>query len=705
MHRTIRLLLSAMLLMLLLQPAHAADNRLYLVSQYNFGAKTGFYLGFENATNGANRVPLSTVRLILAVGDGTNWRFLSRQPAFETGRDYVVTGTIAPQKARLELDGKTLQEESCRLKGDESPLLINDSPGWARAPAEYLIAMKSLRITRDGKPSVTLDLSSGQPLPVRLFGGLDTRRNETWRPVKGETLRIEVTLRIDRRPEDLHASAPFLDRFGQSRHAEWSGKVRSDTDLKRAAREEEALRKTMPPPADYDAYGGYKRAGWRGVANGFYTAIQRDGRWWLLSPQGNPTFYTGVDTAPALAWDTTPVTGREFLFAELPPRTGPTASAWSENPWGADPGIATVAFHSANMARKYGPDWQQAEKRLTAQRLRSWGFSGLGKFCDILPGVPSIPVLNYSGIPKLARHPDIFDPAVQNAFQEALRKQIAPHTNDATIVGWSIGNEYDEIITPEEIQEILKRPGTVPAKRALIDYAVDMLSGGDVSKAAQAGGVSATDRAALYTAMPVFSKETVESLRRFYADRYYAYLYKTVKDLDPHHLYFGFWISYGWWVNEEDWRLIGRHCDVIGYDRYAYAFSEPNFDRLMQETNKPIYCGEFSFPPGYHGERGYGFYNSSVEDEAMAGKYYARWIQEAASNPYCIGTGWFQYRDEPLTGRGPGHGTALVYGEDFAFGIVDVTDRPKWTLVKAMRDANLTAVKRRLAASSAQARH
>ena len=702
MRTTVRFLLSAALL-LLWQSAHAADNRLYLVSQYDFGAKQGFYLGFENATNEGKPMPLSTVHLILAVGDGANWRFLNTQPAFETGRDYVVTGTIAPQNARLELNGKLLQEAPCRLQPNDTPLLINDSPGWARASTEYLITTKSLRITRNGKPAITLDLSSGQPLPVRLFGGLDTRRNETWRPGKDETLKIEVTIQIDRRPDDLHLSAPFLDRFGQSRHAEWPGKVRSEADLKRAAQEETAQLKTMPPSADYDAYGGYKRATWHGTATGFYAVTQHDGRWWLLSPQGNPTFYTGVDTAPALDWDTTPVTGREFLFAELPPRTGATASAWRENPWGSDPGSLTVAFHSANMALKYGSDWQQTEKSLTVQRLRAWGFSGMGKFCDILPETPSIPVLNYAGVPKVARHPDIFDPAVQTLFQESLRKQIAPRANDGYIVGWSIGNEYDEIITPEEIQEILKKPGTVPAKRALIDYAVDTLFGGDVSKTAQAGGVQAADRDALHATAPTFPKETLEKLRRFYADRYYGYLYKTVKELDPHHFYFGFWISYGWWVNEEDWRLIGRHCDVIGYDRYTYAFSEPAFDRLMQETNKPTFCGEFSFPAGYHGDRGYGFYPSSVEDDAMAGKYYARWVQEAASNPYCIGTGWFQYRDEPLTGRGPGHGTGLVYGENFAFGIVDVTDRPKGALVKAMREANLSAVKRRLAAALMQA--
>lgn len=691
-------------LLLCLQAAHAADNRLYLVSQYDFGAKTGFYLGFENHAEDGKLAALSAIRLILAVGDGVNWHFLGNSPALEPGHDYVVEGAIEARHARLILDGKMLQEEDCALKGDNSSLLINDSPGWARGPADYVILMKSLRISRNGNPSVTLDLSSRQPLPVRLFGGLDSRRNDYWRVVKNDALNFRVTFRVDKRPADLHDFAPFLDRFGQSRYAEWPTKAHSEADLERAAQTEQEMLKSLPPSPDYDKFGGYKESSWHGKATGYFSLENRDGRWWLISPQGNPTFYTSIDTSPALAWDTTPVDGREHLFAELPSRTGPTAPAWRSNAWGSEPGIASVAFHSANMLKKYGPGWQAVEKKLTAERVHSWGFSGLGKFCDPVAGLTSIPVLNYPGVPKLVRHPDVFDPAVQAAFKESLRKQIAPHTNDPFVVGWSIGNEYDEIVTPDEIQDILKKPGNVASKKALVDYAVDTLFGGDVGKAAKAGNVTASDRDGLYAAVPAFPKETVEVLRRFYADRYYDYLYRTVKELDPHHLYFGFWISYGWWVNEEDWRLIGRHCDVIGYDRYTYSFGSPDFDRLVKETDKPIYCGEFSFPPGYRGERGYGFYPSSVEDDATAGRYYGVWIRTAATNPYCVGVGWFQYRDEPLTGRGPGHGTDLVYGENFAFGFVDVTDQPKWTLVKAVREANLSAVNLRLKSGKGSAK-
>jgi uncharacterized protein (TIGR03437 family) len=61
--------------------------------------------------------------------------------------------------------------------------------------------------------------------------------------------------------------------------------------------------------------------------------------------------------------------------------------------------------------------------------------------------------------------------------------------------------------------------------------------------------------------------------------------------------------------------------------------------------------------------------------------------------------GWFEYRDEPVSGRGFLGETDLdlVEGEDYAFGMVDVADRPKYDLVNPVRTTNLAMAQRRLA--------
>ena len=77
--------------------------------------------------------------------------------------------------------------------------------------------------------------------------------------------------------------------------------------------------------------------------------------------------------------------------------------------------------------------------------------------------------------------------------------------------------------------------------------------------------------------------------------------------------------------------------------------------------------------------------------EASEPVLYSEWIKAATANPYCVGVNWFQYRDEPVTGRGPGNGDYLVLGEDYAFGLVKVTDQPRWSVVSSMRATNFQA--------------
>ena len=102
--------------------------------------------------------------------------------------------------------------------------------------------------------------------------------------------------------------------------------------------------------------------------------------------------------------------------------------------------------------------------------------------------------------------------------------------------------------------------------------------------------------------------------------------------------------------------------------------------------------GEFSFPSDYDGQRGFGSLFASAESESQAGDWYAAWLKAAVANPNCVGVSWFAYEDEPVSGTGAGSGsnvgTALVYGEDYAFGMVDITDQPKYDLVNKVRAAN-----------------
>lgn len=666
--------------------AWAQSNcRLYVASQYEWTSRTGFYLDLEGSR-------LDSLPLILGAADGREWRFISVMPPFEQGRDYEVKAVLGPAGCELWLDGAQVASMSDGWTPAAQPLEASYRPAWANEPGDWLCSVPSISVTvtRDGqevdrfappmeRATTTVALQLFEPgLPAG--SALDTR--------PGDTVTIEARLRFEN--SDPRRWAPFIDRYGQCVYADLPDRITDDRQLRDDIAAEDAILDTMPRPEGFDAFGGATGLGWKEAPTGFFRILQRDGKWWLITPEGNPCFYTGVCAAPATMWETTPVTDREHLFEWLPSREEPWAAAWRHNVWSAGDNADYCCLHTCNLIRKYGDDWEAQATERSRKRLAAWGFSGGGKWGSP-GGLVDIPVLGSWDVPRLAGHMDVFDPAMVKRLHASLQTQMAPRLGDPLVLGWSLGNEYDEIIKRAEVREIMRKPADTPAKRAMMDHLLATSYGGSLPALCSAWKVEAQTLEDLYATRPEPSDADVEVMRLHYEDRYYATIYETVKSIDPNHLYLGCWVVPGWWESEDDWNLIARHCDVVGYDRYTREYSEERLQRLQRNAGKPTFCGEYSFPAWYGGTRGFGRYGCNARDDEEAGELYYRWLQSAAADPYCVGMSWFFYRDQPLTGRGPGRGTALVYGEHFAFGLITETDRPKWPMVTRMRQANLQA--------------
>ncbi len=677
-----------------------AAHRYYFASQHDWQGRKGFYLSFENETPDPV-CPLETLKIALGVADGNSWRFIVATPKWEWNKPYRLVARITASGAELWLNNTLLGKSEGRFAPHGGSLEVATVPSFASGQTNYRPTRHRVSITmgRRSQQEFSLETREDIPEPVRMFN-IET----LWgKPIRRTPFAVDLPLNIEANfrlvpMPDWKRYQPYIDRFGQCRYVRSPNRVQTDDDLRRSLEEEKRTLAQWGLPRDFDPYGGYLKAGWREQATGFYRVVRRGRNWWLITPEGNPCFYVGVCSVPALTWEMTPVSEREAVFEWLPPREGRTAEVWRKDVWGERANTDYVCLHAVNLMRRFGEDWKAQSIQLAKQRLLTWGFSGGGKW-DRIDGFPFAPVLGRWEIPNLVRHPDIFDPAVQAQLREHLRRQIEPFRNSPWVLGWSLGNEYDEIFTRDEIAQILRLPGAPAGKRALIDYALENLYRNQISEMARAWRVDARDRSALYSATLTPRDEDIEPLRRYYAERYYSWVYRTVKELDPNHLYFGFWIVPGWWENEEDWTLSARHCDVLGYDRYAPDFADEWMKRLIERIDKPVLCGEFSFPAWYDGARAYGRYPTWAKDEAESGELYRRWVTDAARHPACVGVMWFQYRDQPLTGRGPGRGNMLVIGEHFAFGLVDFCDRPKWEMLRRMREVNLRAAQIRLQAT------
>jgi hypothetical protein len=645
--------------------ADLVENRFILVDQSDWGAQKGFYIDIEN--KGADpSLPIDRARLILGVGDGWNWRYIVAPAAFRIGQEVRVQAKISSSQAVLSIDGTQVGTSSGAFASSDRDLLLAQRPSWASAPASYRIDLGRC-LVQQGLTSASADPEPASSQALALFEDPMPKRL-TFHVVQGEVLTIDTSFRIS--ADTAPSIKGLVDAYGQAVAASWPGKVQRDADLKRSAVLEGKRIEGWHRPSDWDPYGGLRSAPWHEKKTGFYRIVKHGQVWWMVSPAGNPLFYTGLCTSPALRWEMTPVDGREEMFQALPPKTGATADLWAAtSPWGDGPGNY-FAPQAWNMLKKFGADWTKKATEEFKRRIDAWAFCGQGKWSDgVAQGVPRVPVLSLDA-KRIVRHPDVFDEAVREQLKKSLAKQIGPLRNDPLVVGFSIGNEFDEIVTTDEVKTILQSHADSPAAKA-IRRAVTDLSG----------------------------DAQIEKARQFYAQAYYGYLYRTVKELDPNHLYFGFWIVPGWWQNNSDWDLIAPYCDAIGYDRYAHTYS--GLENLLARHDKPVLLGEFSHPAWYGGRRGYGRYEASfVEADRDSGRNYAEWLSAASKDPKCIGALWFQYRDEPLTGRGPGKGAKAAIGEHYAFGFVDVTDQPKWDLITQAREANLRATRDRLATGS-----
>ena len=69
--------------------------------------------------------------------------------------------------------------------------------------------------------------------------------------------------------------------------------------------------------------------------------------------------------------------------------------------------------------------------------------------------------------------------------------------------------------------------------------------------------------------------------------------------------------------------------------------------------------------------------------EEERGPAYANFLKKALEEPQIVGVHWFQYLDQPVTGR-------LLDGENGHLGLVAITDRPWDGFVSAVRKANLS---------------
>jgi hypothetical protein len=445
-------------------------------------------------------------------------------------------------------------------------------------------------------------------------------------PVGSPTLEIRSTTLATNDPGDaVLEGKPLIDEFGQYTHADWPGKARALDQLKQAwATEATALKNA---PSNRCPYGGF--LGTSAKATGFFRVEQIDGRWWFVCPDGHLFYSTGLNGVGTFA--ATRVTGREDLFAAQPP-----ATLASFSPSGRSFG---GSFYTWNLQRRFGDDWRQKWADFTTQRLASWGFNTMHNWGTPRGGQPeprvpyAVMLRGWQADPAFMGLPDVYAEEFARRADEAASRQLTPLRDDPYVLGCFIGNEPPWPGRESQLcSEILSGPASEMQKRLKAH-----LTESDT---------------------PARRRDFVLEAFARYVDTINA----AVRRYDPHHLNLG--IRFGGGPSEAVVKAA-RGFDVFSENIYSYGPSRTNLDKLYAMVQRPILIGEFHIGAPERGLAQGLVQAANQEERAVAYRYY---VEQCAAHPALVGTHWFQWLDQPTTGRND--------GENYNIGFIDVTDQP-----------------------------
>ena len=526
----------------------------------------------------------------------------------------------------------------------------------------------------------------------------------------------------------------LVDAYGQSARSKWPEKISNDEQLKSVAAKEQQQLKTWlaeREKSSLDKFGGWNK-GPAFKASGFFRTEKRDGRWYLVTPEGHPFYSLGVNTVSPQV-NQTYVAGREWMFESLPKADEPLASHFGEGDNrggnGADQGRGYgngrwYDFYGANLQRLYGEPCaaqahaeppaapckatvdQQKWATHTLDRLQAWGFNTVGNWsADALADAERVPytlplsiVGDYTSISTgsdwWGGMPDPFDPRFAMATERAVAIAARDHRDDPWLIGYYADNELAWAGPGDDPQSryalaygTLKMTTDVPAKRAFLKQLRDKYR--NQAGLSKAWGIDLPawelmEDPGFVPPMPNPEHPEIENdfkyFQKVFADTYFKTISDSLKWHAPNQLLLGGRFATS---TPEAVASCAQYCDVLSFNLYTLKPQDGYDFAALRALDKPVLITEFNFGSSDRGPFWGGVTQLAKEEDR--GPAYANFLKQALSEPSIVGVHWFQYLDQPVTGR-------LLDGENGHFGLVGITDLPYQGFVEALRKSNLQAV-------------
>lgn len=487
---------------------------------------------------------------------------------------------------------------------------------------------------------------------------------------------------------------PFIDKFGQFMHKDWPGKIKSDEDLVKSRDEEQKQLAADPGPKNWNKWGG-DADGPKLKATGHFRTEKYNNKWWLVDPDGNLFFSTGL-CCVTFNYAITPIEDRESWFNDLPAKDSPLGKYFFKH-WkvygfhynGREP--LAYDFSSANLQRKYGEDWKKTFFETLHKRLKSWGINTIANWSngDIygMKKTPYTATFWYNS-PQLkngkVKFPDVFDPKFATTIDQRVREWLKSSHDDPWCIGFFIDNEMHWGGDDSLGRNTLASPASQAAKQKLTSWLKERYP--DIADFNKSWNTSFSDweKFAAATDSKPSTATAFKDLVDFTgitAEVYFKTIRDIIKKYAPNKLYLGCRCVGG---SKNVMAASVKYCDVVSYNRYCASVRDI---RLPENFDAPVIIGEFHFGAYDRGPFWGGLFTAeSQQDRAKKLKEY---VLSALDNPQIVGVHWFQYGDEATTGR-------AMDGENAQCGFVDICDTPYKETVEASREMGDTMYEYRL---------
>jgi len=579
---------------------------------------------------------------------------------------------LSPDKQlRLTMHISSGSRENRNAKEVNTGIAVN--PGETRT-MKLLIPHQNYFSTPEGVPGPktvdsraihSIDIHMQWPFEQEINGLVDARISN---------------LRLTGRPQSplgvsMENFLPFIDEYGQYHHTEWPEKIRSSEDLIQAHEQELAELRVSPRPPGWNEYGGWAH-GPKLEATGHFRVEKHEGKWYFIDPSGRLFFSHGIDVLRSHT-DATPVGENRDWFAF-------DVSGQRELP-----------FTHWNLMKKYqSPDYQQAFYSVLTRRLQHWGMNTIGNWghsdlMDMGATPYTLQLTDYDrSLPRIEgsnlKFYDVFDSryirAMRSLVANAAEKDplVLKSLTDPMCIGYFIDNELNYGNRGRQIftDHVLQSPPNQAAKQEFItDLKVEYVT---IDRLNESWETSYADWHTLLESREVPESRGYRADSHIFfvkaVDQYFRLGREAIKSVAPHRLYLGARFIGTDAVRRVLFEASAKYCDVLTVNIYSHSCAnlwKGDFPDM------PVLIGEFHFGVMDRGMFSPGLAPAGLNQRERA-LAYTRFLQGALLNPNIVGTHWFQFRDQPLTGRWDGEG--------YAIGFVDVADTPYAELIRAARE-------------------